>query len=585
MEKLKFDSFGDDDDLLSGLRLSNNHTALDFGLGTGHMSTRLLDLGMTVYAIDLDPETGSNFEASLSEENRERFSFQQLDANARTYPIEDVSFDLIVCREVLEHVFEYESAINEFRRVLKSGGVLAISVPTSRSERVFRLFDRHWYEKCQHCNVFPTDTLRNLLIDRGFEVVNTRGTGFRWSIMWLVLAPFATNHVMGTVNTPTTWFRLVYRLSEVLAKGKVKRIGNRLFPKSQTCIAVKRPIRLLIIYDYPDWILKTWATEISKKIGDEFSVHLISMFDIDDKYVRKERRRFDIVHALLPHAFALAKSLEPTTLIPTIHHWTDDAVEYRTMLNNDYQLVTSSSQWQRRIIEKGVNPSRVRVFRSGAPDHFFTSVAGRRPDDSHINVGFFAKPDSNEDDRKGTRLLELVVNMIGAKNVGSCYNFVLSGGDWPSLVDLLRKNGCSVHIANRVPRSDMVHLYDSLDVYLVLSRIEGGPATVAEAMARGKIVISTPVGLSLDVIDHGVNGILLSSSNVVLEAFDQLESLRKDPVRRSLLGQQARSFAERELRYEHTFKGIQAFYWNCWTADNDPTYQCSIAATEPRQEA
>jgi len=55
---------------------------------------------------------------------------------------------------------------------------------------------------------------------------------------------------------------------------------------------------------------------------------------------------------------------------------------------------------------------------------------------------------------------------------------------------------------------DIVDYYNVLDLYIVASRIEGGPKAIAESMACGVPIISTDVGLSPDVIDHQKDGIL-----------------------------------------------------------------------------
>jgi len=43
--------------------------------------------------------------------------------------IEDKSVDTIICISVLEHIWEYQRAINEIERVLKPGGKLLLTVP------------------------------------------------------------------------------------------------------------------------------------------------------------------------------------------------------------------------------------------------------------------------------------------------------------------------------------------------------------------------------------------------------------------------------------------------------------------------
>jgi predicted O-methyltransferase YrrM len=49
-------------------------------------------------------------------------------------PVEDATFDAIVCNAVLEHVMDPEQVIAEFARVLKPGGVLYLGVPFMQPE-------------------------------------------------------------------------------------------------------------------------------------------------------------------------------------------------------------------------------------------------------------------------------------------------------------------------------------------------------------------------------------------------------------------------------------------------------------------
>jgi SAM-dependent methyltransferase len=49
--------------------------------------------------------------------------------DADSIPVGDDSFDVVVCTQVLEHVPQPSAALREFRRVLRSGGVLIATVP------------------------------------------------------------------------------------------------------------------------------------------------------------------------------------------------------------------------------------------------------------------------------------------------------------------------------------------------------------------------------------------------------------------------------------------------------------------------
>jgi SAM-dependent methyltransferase len=58
-----------------------------------------------------------------------KFEFRLHDTDGNPLPFEDGSFDFICCNHVLEHVFETEKLVREFRRVLAPDGLCIISVP------------------------------------------------------------------------------------------------------------------------------------------------------------------------------------------------------------------------------------------------------------------------------------------------------------------------------------------------------------------------------------------------------------------------------------------------------------------------
>jgi glycosyltransferase involved in cell wall biosynthesis len=61
---------------------------------------------------------------------------------------------------------------------------------------------------------------------------------------------------------------------------------------------------------------------------------------------------------------------------------------------------------------------------------------------------------------------------------------------------------------------DLVECYHALDLYLVTSREEGGPMGLMESMATGVPVVSTRVGMSLDLVEDGASGALVEIDDV-----------------------------------------------------------------------
>jgi len=84
---------------------------------------------------------------------------------------------------------------------------------------------------------------------------------------------------------------------------------------------------------------------------------------------------------------------------------------------------------------------------------------------------------------------------------------------------------------------ELMQLYFLADVFVNTSRYDALPLTVLEAMGVGLPVIATAAGGSEDVIEDGVNGILLPRNARGLEA--SMYGLYRDVARRHRLGQQA----------------------------------------------
>jgi len=104
----------------------NNGLVLDAGCGDFGYSKLLKSFGSTVMSIDI-----SNYDSCKSK------NYNFLKGSIENLPFLDNSFDLVVCFSVMQLVRDDSNVLLEFKRVLKSDGILIITVPTALS--VFRL--------------------------------------------------------------------------------------------------------------------------------------------------------------------------------------------------------------------------------------------------------------------------------------------------------------------------------------------------------------------------------------------------------------------------------------------------------------
>jgi SAM-dependent methyltransferase len=92
-------------------------------------------------------------------------------ADATAMPFPDGCFDRVIAAEVLEHIPADQAAMNELARVLRPGGLAAITVPAWLPERIcWRLSDDYHNVPGGHLRIFTRRELEAKLTRAGLAV-------------------------------------------------------------------------------------------------------------------------------------------------------------------------------------------------------------------------------------------------------------------------------------------------------------------------------------------------------------------------------------------------------------------------------
>jgi SAM-dependent methyltransferase len=149
---------------------------LDLGCGAGRHAFEALRRGAHVVALDTDEgelrQVAAMF-AAMTEagEVPAGASAGAAAGDATAMPFPDGCFDRVIAAEVLEHIPADQAAMNEIARVLRPGGMAAVTVPAWLPERIcWRLSDDYHTVPGGHLRIFTRGELNAKLARAGLSV-------------------------------------------------------------------------------------------------------------------------------------------------------------------------------------------------------------------------------------------------------------------------------------------------------------------------------------------------------------------------------------------------------------------------------
>ncbi len=190
------------------LRVIRRHLAvhggsvLDIGCGTGEFLALLQEKGWQVAGLEPGPRAAALARRRLGTDAVQNLPLEQAE-------FAPWAFDLITLWDVLEHLRDPRAALERVRPWLRPGGVLAVGVPNLSSWDA-RIFGPHWigWDAPRHLYLFPEATLRAILLQAGFAVLEARCLYGGYGALLLSLE---------TMLAERSWGRLGRRLHRVIS--------------------------------------------------------------------------------------------------------------------------------------------------------------------------------------------------------------------------------------------------------------------------------------------------------------------------------------------------------------------------------
>ncbi|MBI2600879.1 class I SAM-dependent methyltransferase [Candidatus Daviesbacteria bacterium] len=147
---------------------------LEVGCGIGNFTGYLAQHG-SVTAIDIEQE----YIINLSKEKKANITYKIADISSKKFSI-GKKFNAIVCINVLEHIKDHKTALENISSALKEDGYLILLVPAHQF--LYGEIDKN----IDHFRRYDKKQLQNLLINAQFNIRNIRKLNLLGAIGWFI---------------------------------------------------------------------------------------------------------------------------------------------------------------------------------------------------------------------------------------------------------------------------------------------------------------------------------------------------------------------------------------------------------------
>ncbi|NQV88700.1 MAG: glycosyltransferase family 4 protein [Parcubacteria group bacterium] len=312
------------------------------------------------------------------------------------------------------------------------------------------------------------------------------------------------------------------------------------------CVSNISGKELTYIIDGRSWVIKEIGKSITKSLSQRNQ--LAARISYDSIGIRNQIIHFGSVG----HFFIRGgeggwhKPHSSNQFILTWFHVApgDPRLAYMKIAQEDLVAIhTSCNSTKKTLIESGVNPLKVHVIPLGIDLSKFHAASDEEkgsiqrsleiPENRFV-IGSFQKDGEGWGDGLEPKLVKgpdvFVDTVIQVKDLRP---FVLLTGPSRGYVKKrLSENGIDfkhIYIDNF---SEIPRMYNALDLYIIASRVEGGPMAILESWASGVPVVSTKVGMVPDIAVDRETALLCNVEDVV-SLVSNVKKISKDKVLRT----------------------------------------------------
>lgn len=277
---------------------------------------------------------------------------------------------------------------------------------------------------------------------------------------------------------------------------------------------------IINLYEYLDgWFLQRLAEAIRSYVGKTFAirpvpfnkpvffpngVNFFCTMDMYREYLKRTLKR------------PSKRDIIMTTHIEKWHPWD---ISYKRPYYMPVNLIAFCRKWYDFFVQRKIYP--IGVATPGIEKEFFLINHEQKKHDKPL-VALISRLYASG--RKGEEWLKPVF-----KKIGHDFRWIIIGDGWDNVLDPGFFNKYDVIYRRNANRPEYYALMRSIDIFLSLSKIEGGPMPMIESMASGVVPVVSDTGFAEEIIVNGENGFVYPVGRVD-RICDILRSLKHEDL-------------------------------------------------------
>lgn len=243
----------------------------------------------------------------------------------------------------------------------------------------------------------------------------------------------------------------------------------------------------------------------------------------------KPLENMDIYHYYRPH---LENKLQENSVV-TVHHDLNDSDSWLSIdkfidrYKEAKKIICLNSNQEKILNDLGITQTVI-IPHGYNSDIFNIEKKRNYQKKEKLTLGLISKRYGRK--VKGEAYLyELIKHLDNTK-----FKFILVGEGRLEDASYLNQWGYEVDVYEYLPYPCFKDLYNKIDLLLMLSKFEGGPANIPEAIASKTPLISFNVGMVTDYLKDNLNGIMLSG-NIKSDSEKINDISKKELIYKSML--------------------------------------------------